>query len=78
MKPTSTPLHGTYFDLLKAKYPDLAPSEGLEPRQKPMGPARRRPWGPTILLLGILIGVSWLAIALRPERPRPVRPPQHV
>ncbi len=69
MKPPDVSLHGTYFDLLEAKYPDLAPKAGTA---KPTARRRAGRRSPTtgLLLLAMLGGVGWLLIGLWPEAAR--------
>ena len=68
MKTDGTPLHGSYFDLASAKYPDLKPSEEVKESSAPRHRPRRRRLAPVLIaLLGALAGVVWLAIALRPS-----------
>ncbi len=66
MKTDGTPLHGSYFELATAKYPDLKrPASGRRLR------LMRRHGGRfgvlPVVLSGALAGVVWLALALKPE-----------
>ncbi len=63
MKSSSASLHGSYFDLLKAKYPDLAPEAGRPAEPEP----RRRSLTPWLLMFVGLAGVGCLVIASRPD-----------
>ncbi len=72
MRTPDSSLQGSYFDLLKAKYPDLQPGAAVpraELQAKPQ-PARRRarrPWIPLLVLLALVVGALSLGVAMRPE-----------
>ncbi len=66
MKTDGAPLHGSYFDLLEAKHPDLGPTTTKVQRSSRPRPVRRRTGPLLVVAIGALVGVVWLAIALRP------------
>ncbi len=67
---TDGSLHGSYFDLLEAKHPDLGPAPAKVRRPSRPRPVRRRRRTGSLLVVatGVLAGVAWLAVALKPEK----------
>ncbi len=68
MKTDGAPVHGSYFDLLEAKHPDLQRRSlaAASRIRRPRPARRRRRVGPLLVVaIGVLAGVAWLAIALR-------------
>lgn len=65
MKTDGTPLHGSYFDLLNDKYPDLRKS-GVSRRP---AQGRRRSTASLLLVAAAMLAGAWWLSAPRPESP---------